>query len=943
MSDINHITKYLLFFSLLAILTTCGSNPHKSYSEKERQEIDSIVTANHNIDSLKTLAGRFAQNGNTYGEIVSYREMGKCYREKSLFTEAIDAHQKGLQCAIKSCDTLQIIQALNNIGTNFRRMGILDKASSYHYQALSYCDAYSDKNSTTMRKNRVISLNGIGNVHLTLDNREAADSVFRLALAGEHALGSALGQAINCANIGSIFEANGQIDSAKYYYKLSMQFNHDANSNLGISLCHTHFGRLYENSNKLDSAVYEYRQAYDIMSHESDTWHWLESCLALARAYIKKGDLPAAYKYIEKAKLTAYDISSLEYLAEAYRLEYLWFSKRGDSRSALQSFIKSREYADSVFNDKNVNHMQNVRIRYERENKQNEINLIQKNYKNERIIRLITLVAFIVVLILATAIIAFLWYIIKMRSRKQQIMKQAEQMRTNFFTNITHEFRTPLTVIQAAAQETMRLSPEDSEIHRNAADIVRHGKSLLSFINQILDIAKMTAVGSRESLYWKHGDVVEFIAVLCDSFKSYAAAKGINIIYSPQKEHMATDFCPDYMIKIVQNLVSNAIKFSRSDGEVIVTTSVKGQSLQISVSDNGIGMTEQQKENIFKPFYQASNGVSDIGSGIGLSVVKLTVENMKGKIEVHSTLNEGSTFVVTLPMSNNANAKEPLNASEYAKHVMTDATIDETYALTDDDSSDNDATRILVVEDTPEVAHYISRQLNSAYSYYFAADGEEALRKAEQLVPDLIITDVMMPGIDGYELCRRVRTSELLCHIPVIMVTAKAAHDDRLKGLEAGADAYLEKPFHADELNIRVEKLLEQRRLLRQKYSQATENGDEPESALVSNTDKAFMGKVSNAVQDIIANGKIDYDNLAYNLCVSRAQLNRKIKAITGFTTTEFILQARIALAKRLLDETDITINEVALKCGMENSSYFCTLFKKSTGMTPMQYKNRKQ
>lgn len=942
MSSINHFTKYLVLFSLLAILTTCGSNPRKSYSEKERQEIDSIVAANHNLDSLRTLVGRFAQNGNTYGEIASYREMGKCYREKSLFTEAIDAHQKGLQCAIKSCDTLQIIQALNNIGTNFRRMGILDKASSYHYQALSYCDAYSDKNSTTMRKNRVISLNGIGNVHLTLDNREAADSVFRLALAGEHALGSALGQAINCANIGSIFEANGQIDSAKYYYNLSMQFNRDANSDLGISLCHTHFGRLYENANKLDSAVNEYRQAYDIMSRGSDTWHWLESCLALARAYIKKGDLPTASKYLEKAKRTAADISSLEYLAEAYRLEYLWFNKRGDSRSALQSFVKSREYADSVFNGKNINHMQNVRIRYERENKQNEINLIQKNYQNERIIRLITLVAFIVVLILATVIIAFLWYIIKMRSRKQHIMKQAEQMRTNFFTNITHEFRTPLTVIQSAAQETMRLSPEDSDIHRNAADIVRHGQGLLNLINQILDIAKMTAVGHQES-HWRHGDVVEFIAVLCDSFKSYATAKGINLIYSPQQEHLEMDFCPDYMIKILQNLVSNAIKFSQHDGKVIVSTDVKGQTFQISVSDNGIGMTEQQKENIFKPFYQASNSASNIGSGIGLSVVKLAVDNLKGKIEVHSTLNEGSTFVITLPMTNNAKNNEPMNASEYAKCVMPDASIDGTPALIDDDSSDNDATRILVVEDTPEVAHYISRQLNPAYSYYFATDGEEAMRKAEQLVPDIIITDIMMPGTDGYELCKRVRASELLNHIPVIMVTAKATHDDRLKGLEAGADAYLEKPFHADELNIRVEKLLEQRRLLRHKYSQASENGDEPESTLISDADKAFMGKVANAVQNIITNGKIDYDTLAYNLCISRAQLNRKIKAITGITTTEFILQTRIALAKQLLDETDITIGEVALKCGMENGSYFCTLFKKSTGMTPMQYKNRKR
>lgn len=927
---------------LLFFLTACGGNCPKTYSEEERKELDSIVNANSSTDSLKILAERFAQKGNGYGEIASYRELGKCYREESRFSEAIDVNKKGLQCAVRSCDTLEIIKALNNIGTSFRRMGILDEASSYHYQALSYCDAYSNKNSRYIRKNRVVSLNGIGNIHLTLGNREVADSVFRLALAGEHSLGSALGQAINCANIGSIFEDKGQTDSAKYYYQLSMRFNREAKSDLGISLCHTHFGRLYENENKLDSAVNEYRRAYNIMSDGSDTWHWLESCMALARVYIKKGDMQAASDYLKKAKRTATEISSLEHLAEVYRLEYLWFCKRGDNRSALESFVRSKEYADSVFNEKNMSHMQNVRIRYERENKQNEINLIQKNYRNEKIIRHIALVAFAVVLILAIVVIAFLWYIIKMRSRKHQIMKQAEEMRTRFFTNITHEFRTPLTVIQSAAQEMMQQLPESSDLRRNASDIIRHGQRLLNLINQILDIAKITTNARNQEPNWKHGDIIEFITILCESHKSYAAGKGVELVYAPQQEKADMDFNPDYMLKVLQNLISNAIKFSKPNGRVLVTTKVKGQALQIYVSDEGIGMTAQQKENIFKPFYQASNDTRNIGTGIGLSLVKMAVEKMNGKIEVHSALNEGSVFVVTLPMTKNAGESEPLDVNEYVKPDAVNTTANEPAALSDDDCKDNDAIRILIVEDTPEVARYISRQLNTDYSFYFAADGQEALQKAEQLVPDLIVTDVMMPGIDGFELCRRVRASELLNHIPVIMVTAKATHEDRMKGLELGADAYFEKPFHADELNVRVEKLLEQRRLLRKKYSQTTENGEESDTVLVSDVNKAFLEKVTDAVQEEIKKGKMDYDVLAYNLCISRAQLNRKIKAITGYTTTEFILQIRISLAKKLLDMTDIPICEVALKCGMDNYSYFCTLFKKSTGMTPLQYKSRR-
>ena len=793
-----------------------------------------------------------------------------------------------------------------------------------------------------MRKARVVSLNGIGNVHLTLDNRETADSVFRLALAGEHALGSALGQAINCANIGSLFETDGQVDSARHYYRLSMQFNREAGSKLGISLCHTHFGRLYEKAGLLDSATVEYRRAYDIMERGSDTWHWLEACLALARVYTGKGDMVTAHAYIEQAKRTAANVGSLEYLAEAYRLEYLWQRKRGDCRAALASYERSRQYADSVFSDKNVRHMQNVRLRYERDNRQNEIDLAQRNYQSERLARRATLVVFIVVLALATVAIAFMWYVLRSRSRQQQLLKETEQMRTRFFTNVTHEFRTPLTVILSAAHDTLRLSPHGGDIHRNATDIMRHGQSLLDLINQMLDIAKMTAIGPR-NLQWRRGDIVGFVAMLCESYRAYAATKGVNLAYTPHEEKAVMDFCPDYVLKIVQNLISNAIKFSPSGGRVTVSSRIDGGAFVLGVADEGIGMTEEQQTNIFKPFYQASSDTGGIGTGIGLAVVKLAVENMKGSIKVSSEPDKGTEFVVTLPMAEHAGAA-PLPEADCKESATAayDAPAEETLAA-DADTADADTVRILIVEDTPEVARYISRQLNAAYSFYFATDGGEALRKAEELVPDLIVSDVMMPGMDGYELCRRVRASELLCHVPLVMVTARATHADRMAGLEAGADAYLEKPFHADELNVRVEKLLEQRQMLRRKYSQAAEEGGEADEVLTSDADRAFMAKVTAAVQQAIAGGKTDYDALAYDLCLSRAQLNRKIKAITGYTTTEFILLTRIAMAKHLLDTADLTIGELALKCGMDNASYFCTLFKKSTGMTPMQYKNRKR
>lgn len=933
----------------LLIYAACGGGASVNpYSEAERKAIDSVLLSNRDCDTLLAAAQQYAAEGNAYGEMAAYRELGKRYREESRFAEAIEAHKQGLQRAVEQCDTIQIIQALNNIGTNFRRMGILDEASSYHYQALAYSDAYSDKESFAARKNRVVSLNGIGNVHLSLDNRETADSVFRLALAGEHALSSALGQAINCANIGALFEADGRLDSAKYYYARSMQFNREANSPLGISLCHTHFGRLYEKEHRLDSAAASYRRAYDLMTQKGDAWHWLEACLALARVNVEKGDLARAAVYLDSARHTAEAMPSLEHLAEAYRLEYLLHDRRGDCRAALACFVKSRQYADSVQSEKNVNHMQNVRISYERSRKQSEMELMRLNYEKEETIRTVTLICFIIGFLLACTAIGFLLYAGRMRARRQKIMKETEQMRTNFFTNITHEFRTPLTIIHSAAGEVMRLAPPDSEIHSDAAAIVRSEQGLLRLINQILDIAKMTAGAPMQKVVWKHGDIVPLIRSIAETHVVYAAAAGIKLTFAPQEAQVMMDYVGDYVQKIVQNLLSNAIKFTAPGGEIYLSTRIDRRNFVLHVSDTGIGFTPEQKEHIFKPFYQASNDTQGIGTGIGLSIVSLSVEKMKGTIEVHSAPGEGSVFTVTLPLAAKGEViaeYEPDPLPDALPLPEADAAMTEPPA--DDGDAETDGTHVLIVEDTPEVAHYMKRQFPAAagYRFHFAADGEEALAKARQLVPDLIITDVMMPRMDGFELCRRVRADELVCHVPVIMVTARATHEDRLQGLQAGADAYLEKPFHSDELTLRAAKLLEQRELLRRKYSEAVAGGGDPQSAVLREGDKAFVEKVTDAVHAAISNGKgkIDYDALAYTLCLSRAQLNRKVKAVTGYTTTDFILQIRISMAKQYLDRSNLTIWEIALRCGMDSDSYFCTLFKKCTGMTPLQYKNREK
>ena len=913
----------------------------------ERGQIDSVVYSVGDADSLARVMDSFISAGNLYGEMVAARELGKKLRNASQFYEAIDVHKRGLVAAEKLRDTVQIVQALNNIGTNYRRLAILDEASSYHYQALTYCDQYSgsrNPDDRTARKNRVVSLNGIGNVQLTLGNADEAENAFRQALKGENELGSALGQAINYANLGSILESREMLDSARYYYGKSLEFNEKVKSDLGVSLCHAHFGRLAEKEGDYDTAIEEYRQAYDIMEGNSDVWHWLESAVSLVRAYINAGNLERASFYLAKAGKEAGRISSMEYLAEVNRLEYLISKKKGNAVKALEYYVRSREYADSVASEKNLNHIQNVRVRYERERKQNEIELLNRSWEAERKNRNALLTMSLIALFLTIATIIVLIFLIALRNRNQRIIKEMERMKSTFFTNITHEFRTPLSVVQAAAGDVLNRS-SDPEVRRDALDILRHGKGLLNLINQILDIAKLTEKSAVKAVpEWKYGDIVGFISMICESHRPFAQAAGVRLVFSSPVEELEMDFIPDYVQKIVGNLLSNAVKFSPSGADVLLFVKQEEADVHIIVCDKGVGMTAEQKDKIFIPFYQAPTDSQRIGSGIGLSLVKLSVEAMNGRVDVHSAPGEGTVFIVRIPLAYGGKVSGRLNMTEY--NISEADTLATTrLEINEDIVCGTDSFSILIIEDTAEVARWQMKQLGEGYSYYFASDGESGLARAEEIIPDLIITDIMMPGMDGYEVCRRIRSSELLNHIPVIMVTAKATHEDRMKGLAAGADAYLEKPFHADELAVRVSKLLEQRKLLQSKWEAVIRQGEPVEENPAANelpdADRAFVGKFTDAVNKCFETGTLDYDFIASEMCLTRSHMNRKLKAITGMTSTEYIKTMRISLAKALIDTTDMKIEAIAMRCGVDDVAYFSSLFRKATGMTPTAWRSR--
>ena len=771
--------------------------------------------------------------------------------------------------------------------------------------------------------------------------------MFRAALAGERQLGSALGQAINYANIGSLFEQRHLADSALLYYQKSMEMNRKANSLIGIALCHTHFGRLHERAGAARLAIAEYKKAYAIMEKTTDRWHWLESCIALANVYIKEGDNAEALHYLASADKAANALNSLEHRSQVAKLYYTLYNKEGDCRHALAYYKMSQELGDSVSSEKNLVHMQNMRLRYEHEQRRAEVDAINQEYQSERTLKLVSIAAALFILLFAAVTTSFLVYALRTRKRKQLVQQQMDEMRLSFFTNITHEFRTPLTVILGYSHmmENGKLPPDT--LAEAGRVVSRQGQRLLSLINQLLDISKVkSAVGQPD---WRHGDVVLFVSTIVESYLNLAHTRHIELMYAPKQQTAEADFVPDYLQKVVCNLVTNAIKFSPEGGRVLVTLTVEDGWTTMRVADYGSGIAEADRQRIFEPFYQTSSPQMSIGSGVGLALVKQIVMSLHGSVTLDSSVGKGSVFTVKLPSAAPCQAEcRPIEIHGDIADQLTqqaDTPDDDDMQTSTPAYSDNaNAPLVLIVEDNSDVAKYMSLQLHKHYRLMVASNGEEGLKAAIENVPDLIITDLMMPLMDGYELCRRVKQNEVISHIPVIVVTARTSEEDKLRGLQTGVDAYISKPFSADELTLRVEKLLEKHRLLRQLYMKAAQTDNDSAADTLRPADRAFVEHFDAAIAEAVTTGDIGVDAIASALCMSGQQLRRKLAAVTGDTPAAYIRRKQIQTAQRLLDDdSSMQISEVAMKCGYYDMSHFTRAFKQVTGMTPSQYKNREK
>lgn len=557
---------------------------------------------------------------------------------------------------------------------------------------------------------------------------------------------------------------------------------------------------------------------------------------------------------------------------------------------------------------------------------------------------------FIILIVLLTAAVSFLVisYIDKLKTIRS--LKRVEQIRSDIFAKITHEFRTPLTTILGLSRqmrEMKDISPNHSVTFLSA--IERQSKNLSFLINQLLDITNLQS--EVNTIEWKTGNIVSFVNMVTESFAILASGKDIDLQFFSKEKEVETDFVPDYLNKILNNLIGNAIKYSEGGTHIYVMTEISEKDKKkfiIKVIDNGVGISKDDLPYLFDLFYQTNQNKVKEGNGIGLTITKQLVEVSGGKIDVMSEPGKGTTFTITIPIQ----VSEKILYSHWKQDVESESSYPSSELTNSTDgffidkiSKDDTRYTILLVEDNKDIAIFIRSIFpNNKYNIVYCSNGEDAYKLVESTVPDIIITDIIMPKKNGIELIKDIKTSSLLNHIPIIIISAKNRNEDIYEGLKVGADTYLAKPFQPEELKIRVNNLLASHNLLIEKYRRTVLKEDKNSDIRDEVSANAeFLRLATDLIYREMKNPDFTPTMLSEELAISMSQLNKKLNAITGYPTSTYILQVKLSNAKKLLSNESKTIGEIAAECGIYDVNYFSRVFKRHTGFTPTQFRRLPQ
>lgn len=556
--------------------------------------------------------------------------------------------------------------------------------------------------------------------------------------------------------------------------------------------------------------------------------------------------------------------------------------------------------------------------------------------------------------IYSSVVIAIIIMMVNVRTRRFKVkaelekkefeakkLHEVDELKTRFFTNISHEFRTPLTLILGPAKRILERS-NDIDSKADADFIHRSAKKLNRLVDELLDISKIES--GEMKIKTCRVNLIPIVKELAFSFSSLADRKKITFKVSNNHEEIVIYIDKDKFDKILSNVLANAFKFTPEKGKVEIEITRNERFAEINVSDTGTGIPENQIDKIFDRFYQVdgSHTRRHEGTGIGLALTKELIELHSGKIGVESEEGKGSKFKLIFPLGKDHLKPEEICEEEADQYIQKEnlfPELEETAEnLYDNDaiSESSDKPVLLIVEDNPDVRKYIRMTLGNVYNICEAKDGDEGLEKSFESIPDLIISDIMMPKLDGFTMCKKLKTDTRTSHIPIIILTAKATMNDKLNGLEIGADDYIMKPFEAEELKARIKNLLEQRQRLHEHFRRY--GLVDIEDKKITSVDRKFIQQAVEIINKNISDTLFGVEKFAEDMAISKSLLFKKTSSLIGIPPIELIKRTRLNKAAKLIENNSGNISEIALEVGFNNPSYFTECFKKQFGVIPSQY-----
>jgi len=653
---------------------------------------------------------------------------------------------------------------------------------------------------------------------------------------------------------------------------------------------------------------------------------------------------------------------------------HFYYKESGDYKKALEYYVLKEETEKEIAQQENKDIITILEADYENEKTRSEFALLEgeKELSDLRTTQFRYTIVGLVVLLLVILIFGILFFRIrkirmqqKLLMREQQLkhdlqlrkvesdkLKELDKMKSRFFANISHEFRTPLTLILGPL-EKYRSTIKDREFQSDMNMMQRNALRLQNLINQLLSLSKLES--GEMKLHVKEEDIVSLSKGYVQSFESLAKQKNIKLEFNSNRESVLVYIDKDKYEKILYNLISNAFKATEEGGEIEINVTLphaQDGEVSIQVADTGYGIPEDNLPNVFDRFYQANEGSvgNREGTGIGLALAKELVELHHGSISVESEVGKGNIFTFEIPLG-----KEHLKEDEIVSDESSQTTVDNQELVLETDNSnqqsainnlesefDSNLPLILLVEDNADMRHYIRSGISGEFQLTEAEDGVQGFEKAIVKVPDLIISDVMMPKMDGMELCRKLKTDERTSQIPVILLTARASMKDRLEGLETGADDFLTKPFDVQELIVRVYNLILQRKKLQEHFTQkAKQLGLSQVLKLpeygISSVDQKFLQKAVDIVNERMSDEDFTAEVFRREMAMSKTQLHRKFNSLLGHSPSIFIRSIRLNRAAELLKRNAGNVTEIAFEVGFNNLSYFSQCFREQFGVLPSE------